>query len=107
MKLLTEAEQVCTAAQRWREQHEQPGGCWVTLQDGRSSRDVYENLIGLRADTAADVEAIVGNNRLVHPHACAECGLMFWRCVEFPGGTVLCTQCLCRGLSAALGVGGV
>ena len=108
MKLLTEAEQVRTAAERWREQHELPAG-WVTLQDGRSSEAVYKALCGIGNHSSAArerIEYVVGDDRLVHPHRCTECGLTFWRCVEFPGGVVLCAGCMCRGLSAALGVSG-
>jgi hypothetical protein len=69
---------------------------------------VWESLAVVDEDvnSAAGIERVVGDDRLVHPHACTECGLMFWRCVEFPGGTVLCSGCLYHGLGAALGVGG-
>lgn len=95
--LVTEAEQVATAAERWRRQYPSPRGYAK-----------YEQLCALPPGaTAKDVAAVIGNNTLVG-ETCIEChthAVEYWHIGEaedYESRTVyLCTTCA-RALAAAV-----
>ena len=106
MKSLGQREQIRTVAERWKFNYCQVG-TWVVTQKGDDTKAIYEELLKLDLETCSiiEVEALVGSDRWVRMQECHECAQKRWACLDI-GGTVLCSQCMYRGLGVALGMGG-
>ena len=107
--VLTEREQVRRVAAKWREQYppsaapDRPGG----LAGFREH--VYRRLCALDPETAtaADVEAIIGNDSWVCPTPCHQCGHKSWECVRLgqepdydASNAIICRECLVAAIEA-------
>jgi hypothetical protein len=97
MKLLSEAEDVATVAERWKAQYLWKGKWGVYSGD---SQKIYERLAALPSSAkAADVAAIIGNNTWIG-ESCSECGnkraiIMIGQEPDYESATVwLCRACV-------------